>query len=132
MIFPGSWRMRKAVWIGVVALAACMPAASVFGASGFGSKDKMDPPQWGLDAAKTRAPGYAKDAAAVILYDEYLETIDAQGRDGEREGEGIRILKPQGRGNSCGVSFDVNEKINYFRVWTIAADEKRYQSQSTD
>ena len=65
--------MRKAVWIGVVALAACMPAASVFGASGFGSKDKMDPPQWGLDAAKTRAPGYAKDAAAAVSVTNFKE-----------------------------------------------------------
>jgi hypothetical protein len=26
----------------------------------------------------------------------------------------------------------VDEKINYFRVWTIAADEKQYQAQDTD
>jgi hypothetical protein len=92
----------------------------------------MDPPQWGLDAAKTKTPIYAKDSPAVILYDEYLETIDAYGRAVEREREAIRILKPQGKGNTCGVSYDVDEKINYFRVWTIAADEKRYQAQSTD
>ena len=40
----------------------------------------MDPPQWGLDAAKTPTPAYVKDAASVVLYDEYLETVDAQGR----------------------------------------------------
>lgn len=108
----------------VVILPALSPAA-------FG-KEKLDPPQWGLDAAKTRTPEYAKDAPAVILYDEYLETIDSQGRAVEREREAIRILKPQGRGNGCGVSYDVDEKINYFRAWTIAADEKRYQAQSTD
>ena len=96
------------------------------------SHEKMDPPQWGIDAAKTRTPSYAKDANAVILYDEYLETIDAQGRALEREREVIRILKPQGRGNTCAVSHDVDEKINYFRAWTIAADEKRYQAQEAD
>ena len=36
-------------------------------------------PDWGLEAYKTHVPEYAKDAAAVILYDEYLETIDGQG-----------------------------------------------------
>jgi transglutaminase-like putative cysteine protease len=89
-------------------------------------------PDWGLQAAKTKTPAYVKDAAAVILYDEYVETIDANGRAVEREREAIRILKPQGRHNSCAVSFDEDEKINYFRVWTLAADEKQYQAQETD
>ena len=89
-------------------------------------------PQWGLDAAKTKTPEYAKDAAAVILYDEYIETIDSQGRAVEREREAIRVLKPQGRGNTCAISFDDDQKINYFRVWVIAADEKQYQAQDTD
>ena len=109
------------------AVAPC--AASIFG------KDKADPPQWGLDAAKTRTPDYAKDAAAVVLYDESLETVDMQGRAVERRRQVIRILKPQGRENyinPCVVSYDVDDKINYFRAWTIAADEKRYQAQSSD
>ena len=89
-------------------------------------------PDWGLQAAKTPTPDYAKDASAVILYDEYVETIDAQGRAVERERLAIRILKPQGRGNTCGVSFDVDEKINYFRAWTMAADGNTYQAKDTD
>jgi hypothetical protein len=89
-------------------------------------------PQWGLDAAKTRTPEYAKDAPAVILYDEYVETIDDQGRAVERKREAIRILKAQGRGNTCDVSYDVDQKINYFRAWTIAADERTYQAQDTN
>jgi transglutaminase-like putative cysteine protease len=122
--------MRVVRWVGLVVLVGLVPAVpSIAGSFG---KEKMDPPQWGLDAAKTRTPGYAKDAPAVILYDEYLETIDSQGRAVEREREAIRILKPQGRGNTCAISYDIDEKINYFRVWTIAADEKRYQAQSAD
>jgi Domain of Unknown Function with PDB structure (DUF3857)/Transglutaminase-like superfamily len=89
-------------------------------------------PQWGLDAAKTHVPEDAKDAPAVILFDEYVESVDGQGRAVEREREAIRILKPQGRGNTCEVSYDVDQKINYFRVWTIAADEKTYQAQAAD
>jgi hypothetical protein len=107
---------------------ACLPGfASWFG------KDKQDLPQWGLDAAKTPTPTYVKDAASVILFDEYLETVDSQGRATEREREVIRILKPQGRKDAgCVVSYDVDEKINYFREWTIAADQKQYQAQDTD
>ncbi|MGA2350423.1 MAG: DUF3857 domain-containing protein [Terracidiphilus sp.] len=102
------------------------------GFAGWFNKDKQDLPQWGLDAAKTPTPAYVKDASAVILFDEYVETIDAQGRATEREREAIRILKPQGRHNTCRVSYDVDDKVNYFRVWTLAADEKQYQAQDTD
>ena len=56
----------------------------------------------------------------------------AQGRAVEREREAIRILKPQARGEGCEVSYDVDEKINYFREWTIGADEKIYQAKDTD
>ena len=89
-------------------------------------------PQWGLDAYKTKTPDYVADAASVILFDEYVETIDAQGRATERERTAIRILKPQGRNSNCEVSYDVDEKINYFRAWTIGADEKQYQAKDTD
>jgi hypothetical protein len=89
-------------------------------------------PDWAVQANKTHTPDYAKDASAVILYDEYIETIDGSGRATERERQAIRILKPQGRHNSCAVGYDVDEKINYFRVWTLAADEKQYMAQDTD
>jgi hypothetical protein len=113
-------------------VAALVLCASRQGAAGIFNKSQP-PPDWGLEAAKTHVPDYAKDAAAVILFDEYIETVDAQGRAVEREREAIRILKPQGRGDGgCEVSYDVDEKINYFRVWTIAADEKQYQAQETD
>jgi hypothetical protein len=106
---------------------ACNPAhANIFG------KNNQPVPQWGLDAAKTHTPDYDKDAASVVLFDEYVETVDAQGRAVEREREAIRILKPQGRHNTCEVAYSADEKINYFRVWTIAADEKQDQAQDTD
>ena len=125
----------RGLWLKV---ARCLPALSLLGVmvgpcatTAFG-KDKLPVPQWGLDAYRTRTPDYAGDAPAVVLYDEYLETVDAQGRAVEREREAIRILKPQGRQHSCGVAYDVDEKINYFRVWTIGADEKQYQAQDAD
>ena len=110
----------------ILLIAACTGANA-----GWGSK-KQPVPQWGLDAAKTRTPDYAKGASAVILYDEYVETIDAQGRAVERERRVKRVLKPQGRDLTCNVDYDVDEKINYFRAWTIAADEKTYEAQDSD
>jgi hypothetical protein len=110
-------------------LCGLMLSTSPAKADWFG-KDKL--PDWALQAAKTKTPDYAKDSSAVILFDEYVETIDEKGRAVERKREAIRILKPQGRGNTCEVSYDVDEKVNYFRVWTIAADEKQYPAKDTD
>ncbi len=106
----------------------CNPShAGLFG------KDKMDPPQWGLDAAKTPTPAYVKDAASVVLNDEYLETVDAQGRAVESRHKAFRILKLQGRKEAfCGVVYDADMKISHFREWTIAADQKQFQAQDTD
>jgi hypothetical protein len=110
----------------IVTGCAALPAhAGVFG------KD-TPAPQWGLDAAKTPLPANIGDAPAVILFDEYVETIDAQGRAVERERQAIRILKPQGRHNVCATSYDVDEKINYFREWTITADGRTFQAKDTD
>lgn len=95
-------------------------------------KEKLDVPQWALDANKTHTPDYAKDAASVVLFEEYIETIDAKGRAVERHRKVARILKPQGRHHACEIAYDVDEKINYFHAWTIAADEKQYQAQETD
>ncbi len=114
----------------LVALSLLLGSSLPCAAGIFGHSQAV--PQWGLDAYKTKTPANVGDANAVILYDEYLETIDGNGRATERERKAIRILKPQGRSNTCSVEFSEGEKINYFRVWTIAADEKQYMAQDTD
>ena len=112
---------------------AAASALAFAGAHSAWARDKSEPvPQWALEAAKMHVPDYAKDAGSVILFDEYVETIDEHGRAVEREREAIRILEPQARHEECVVSYDVDEKINYFRVWTIGADEKQYQAKETD
>jgi hypothetical protein len=112
----------------LISLSAAVPCAH----AGIFGKD-ASVPDWGLDAYKTHTPDYAKDAPAVVLSDEYVETIDSQGRAVERERYAVRILQPQGRRFAeCAVSYDVDEKINYFREWTIGADEKQYQAKDTD
>jgi hypothetical protein len=128
MAHPLASRSRSASLV-----AACMLVCSCAAAHA-GIFNKSQPlPDWGVAAAKTHVPDYAKDAAAVILFDEYVETVDAQGRAVERERIATRILKPQGRDDgACGVVYSEDEKINYFRVWTIAADEKQYQAQEAD
>jgi 1-acyl-sn-glycerol-3-phosphate acyltransferase len=125
-------KQRGSIKIARLATAAALVAAGC--ATGWASwfSKGQTVPDWGLEAAKIKTPAYAKDASSVVLMDEYVESVDGNGRATERHRKVIRILKPQGRDNSCAVAFDVDEKINYFRAWTIAANENRYQAMDTD
>ena len=112
-----------------------LPAALIaFSFSPVYAKEKPQPaPQWAVDAAKTPTPALAKDAPAVTLFHEYLITIDDQNHAVERERRAVRILKPQGRGHShCEIGYDVDEKLNYFRSWTLTPDGRQLQAMESD
>jgi hypothetical protein len=100
----------------------------------FGGKDKPQPvPQWALDVAKVPTPASAKSAEAVILFDEYLVTVDSQGRAVEREREVKRILKPQARNwGRCLAGVEEDMKLNYLRAWTITPEGKQLQALEAD
>ena len=116
---------NHAVPAAILAAAALSLAPAVHAA-------KNEPPQWALDALKIPTPAYAGDAPSVVLYDEYVETIDAQGRATERERTAVRILKPQPSRGNCFISYDVDQKINYFRAWTVTAAGKQFEAKNTD
>ena len=123
-------RPKSAIALALLVMTSVKPAdASLFG------KDKVQPaPTWAVDAAKIATPATAKNSEAVILSDEDLLTIDDKGRAVERERLVTRILKPQGRNDwgVCHASYDVDEKINYLRVWTILPDGKQLQAMEAD
>jgi len=99
----------------------------------FPAAAKDNAPQWAVDAAKTPTPANIKNAPAVVLFDEYLITVDEQNHAVERERSAVRILKPQGRKYAqCEAEYDVDEKLNYIRSWTIAADGRQFQAMDTD
>jgi hypothetical protein len=106
-------------------LIATMPAAA---------KDKSEQvPQWALDAAKIPTPKTVGDAKAVVLFDEYLITLDVQNHAVERERTAVRILKLQGREYAqCAVDYDVDAKLNYFHSWTLTGDGKQFQAMESD
>ena len=108
--------------------------ATLLGTHLAAAKEKSQPaPDWAVDAAKTPTPTNVGDASAVILFDEYLITVDEQNHAVERERYAVRILKPQGREYShCAAEYDVDEKLNYFHSWTIAADGRQFQAMDTD
>ena len=65
-LFPSRSIPAHLLTLAALLLCASRPAqAGMFGHS-------QPIPQWGLDAAKTHTPDYAKDAAAIVLYDEYI------------------------------------------------------------
>jgi hypothetical protein len=115
----------------LVLSAALLAASAALARAGIFGKDSPVP-DWAQEAAKTPTPADVGDAASVVLFDEYVETIDGNGRAVEREREAIRLLKPQARNEGCRVSYDVDEKINYFREWTLTADGKSFQAKDTD
>ena len=117
-------RNRIAVY-GATALMVCACSAAW-------SRDDAAP-QWALDAAKIATPANVGAAAAVLLSDDYLITVDAGNHAIERERFAIRILQPQGRKYArCDAEYDNDEKLNYFRAWTIAADGKQFQARDRD
>jgi hypothetical protein len=124
-------RMPKSLLVPLLAAAFFLLSARPSHANIFGKPDPA--PQWAVDAAKAPTPASAKDASAVILFNEYLITVDENNHAVEREREAIRILKPQGRNYAhCSVEYDVDEKLNYFRSWTIASGGKQFQAMEAD
>jgi hypothetical protein len=116
------------------AIAALVVYTAFTGSVPAAARDKPQPaPQWAVDAAKTPTPASAKDAPAVVLFDEYLITVDEQNHAVERNRVAVRILKPQGRKYApCEAEYDVDEKLNYIRSWTIAPDGHQFQAMESD
>lgn len=119
---PRRFALLAAVW---VALAGAHPSLA---------KDKAEPaPLWATDAAKTPTPTDIHNAPAVVLYDEYLITVDAQNRAVEDERYAVRILAPQGRQYAqCREEYDKDEKLDFFHSWTITPDGRQFQAKETD
>jgi hypothetical protein len=106
----------------------------LLGCGAAAAKEKQQPaPDWAVDAAKTATPANVGDASAVILFDEYLITVDNQSHAVEREKYAVRILKPQGREHAyCIAEYDTDEKLDYFHSWTVAGDGRHLQAMDTD
>jgi hypothetical protein len=98
------------------------------------SHAKMQPaPQWAMDVVNTPTPSNVGDAPAVLLFDEYLITVDEQNHAIERERSVTRILKPQGREYAhCAAEYDADAKLDYFHAWTIAASGQQFEAKDTD
>ena len=121
--------MKRAVRVCAVmaglALGCSLPA--------WAGEKKLPVPDWALEAAKAATPATVGTAPAVLLYDEYLITVDGKNHAVERERYAVRILKPQGRQYAhCAAYYDVDSKLNTFHTWTITADGRQMQARDED
>lgn len=108
-------------------------ACCLIGLSPNAALAKEPAPPWAVEAAKTPTPAYAKDAPAIVLFQENLITVDAQNHGVRRSRSAVRILKPQGRKwGECGAWYDADSKLNSIRSWTITPDGRQLQPMETD
>jgi transglutaminase-like putative cysteine protease len=87
-------------------------------------------PVWLQQAAAMKLPVYDKDVPAVVLVDDSMMTVDADGRINEVYNYAVRILRREGRdyaGGSVGYIPDVG-KVKDLRAWLIrpGGDTRRY------
>jgi hypothetical protein len=123
---------RTCLWAQVCAAAWVGATTLSLGPAAWASKSEPAP-QWALEAAKTPTPADAAQAAAVLLSDEYLITVDEQNHAVARERFVVRILKPQGRRYArCEAEYDADEKLDSFHSWTITADGRQFEAKDTD
>lgn len=107
----------------IVGLCTAVPAAA----------RRRSAPAWALQAAKIPTPASAKNARAVLLSDQYLITVDAKNHAVERERWAVRVLEPEGRDNAdCMVEYSSDDRLHYFRAWTITPDGRQFRAMSSD
>jgi len=80
-----------------------------------------DTPSWVQQAAAMKVPAYDKDVAAVVLVNERITTVDAEGRITEVLNYAVRILQREGRGYAIGhVGYIPDSgKVKDLRAWLV-------------
>ena len=80
-----------------------------------------DTPAWVQQAAAIKVPAYDKDVEAVVLINESLISINADGRETEVSNHAVRILRREGRAWAIGQVGYVPEtgKVKEFKAWLI-------------
>ncbi len=124
--------MRLRVFVPSFLYAAAGVGAAFLGLASVAAA-KEPAPQWALDAAKIPTPANAGDAAAVVLSDTRVITVDSDNRAVEQSRYAVRILQPEGRSYAhCYAEYDVDLKLDYLRSWTIAPGGRQFQAMKTD
>jgi hypothetical protein len=120
LFFPG-------VLFGLLAFVACLTLP----APAFASKDSA--PDWVHAAAAAPVTGVPEDAKAVVLLDETVFTVGADGKAVEHRRRVIKILRPNGRdAGLVYVPFDADTKVLSLHVWSIAPGGQEFSVKDKD
>lgn len=92
-------------------------------------------PVWVQQAATLKVPSYDKEVAAVVLVNERMATVAADGRITETVNYAVRVLQREGRGYATGhvVYLPDTGKVKELKAWLIrpGAETKRYGKDET-
>jgi transglutaminase-like putative cysteine protease len=109
-----------------------LAAAGFFFACG-SARASASAPDWVAQAAAVLLPEHSKDAKAIVLLDDTLVTVQADGRATERYRYVVRILRPQGRAYAEPVAwFSKDAKLLSFHVWSIGPDGHQYTMKDNE
>ncbi len=84
-------------------------------------------PDWAMTAARASQPDYPKDTKAVVLADDEVLTVEADGRAILHVRRAIKILRQQGRDYATVViPVDKDRKLRVLHAWSIGRDGHPY------
>jgi hypothetical protein len=114
--------MLVVLCVGAALVASTVPARA---GSIFGSSQAV--PDWVKTAAQEKLPEFHGNPRAVVLLEEMIYTVGADGRATEHVRRVVKILRPQGREDGYPVVwYDKDSKVLSMHVWSIDAAGHEY------
>jgi hypothetical protein len=92
-------------------------------------------PDWVLEAAKktVQASNYDDETDAVVLLDEEVDDVQADGQITEHHRRAVRILRPQGRDYATlPVYMNSNNKVSYLRAYGVSSKGLALEAKEKD
>jgi transglutaminase-like putative cysteine protease len=90
-------------------------------------------PDWITQAAAARLPDHSPNARAIVLLEDKLITVQADGRAVERYRLALKILRSRGREYAePSAWFSKDGKLLSFHVWSIGADGHQYTMKDNE
>lgn len=95
---------------------------------------KAELPDWAKSALQNKpTQELSGKPTALKLLDATSLTVTAKGKSILRKQSVVKILRQQGKEEAqCSTFYDVDQKLNYMRAWTVAPDEKVYAAEPSD
>lgn len=85
-------------------------------------------PDWLKQTAQTQLPPYPDDPDSVVLLDDTVTTVSAQGEIRSTHRRAYKILRPSGSTKGIvSVYFDSETELTSFKAWSITAKGEEYE-----